>query len=418
MMNKKNLILRLFVLLLCSSAVFAEEADVENTAVDEMGSVEETAVTATATEAKETANQAEESQAIIEQVKAASKQGSSDTAKTWIPSAVKFDWIQLTSNEWLKGEIKGMYKNSLEFDSDKLDLLTIDWKDVKILRSHRVNEVNIEGVGATSGILEVTDASLQIISDYEDQTYDRSKLISFAPGGKRELDLWAIKAVLSLDLRQGNTDQLDYTARVNIKRRASTTRFLMDYIGNISKTNAGEGSLVETVNNHRLNASYDYYKTRYFFYTPVFAEFYRDPFTNIALKTTLGAGMGYTVIDDGKTELSFAGGPAFVKTDFISVAEGEDTSESTPAAVLRTNYDTELSKTLDFIARYNIQIGNEASGGYTHHIILTLESEITGSLDIDTSFIWDRTSNPTEAADGTTPVPDDYRITLGISYTY
>ena len=116
--------------------------------------------------------------------------------------------------------------------------------------------------------------------------------------------------------------------------------------------------------------------------------------------------------------MSFGGGPAFVKTDFISVAEGEDTSESTPAAVLRTNFDTELSKTLDFIARYNIQIGNEASGGYTHHIILTIESEITGALDIDTSFIWDRTNNPTEAADGTTPAADDYRITLGISYTY
>ena len=311
-----------------------------------------------------------------------------------------------------------MYKNSLEFDSDKLDLLTIDWKDVKILRSHRVNDVNIEDIGATSGILEVTDASIQIINDYEDQTYDRSKLISFAPGGKRELDLWTIKTVLSIDLRQGNTNQLDYTARANIKRRASTTRFLMDYIGNISKTNGGEGSLVETVNNHRLTASYDYYKTRYFFYTPVFAELYRDPFTNIALRTTLGAGLGYTVIDDGKTELSFSGGPAFVKTEFISVAEGEASSESTPAAVLRTNYDIELTKTLDFIARYNIQVGNQASGGYTHHIILTLESEITGSLDIDTSFVWDRTSSPAEAADGTTPAADDYRITLGLSYSY
>ena len=192
----------------------------------------------------------------------------------------------------------------------------------------------------------------------------------------------------------------------------------MDYIGNLSKTNGGDGSLVETINNHRLNASYDYYKTRYFFYTPLFVELYRDPFTNIDLKTTIGAGLGYTVIDDGKTELSFSGGPAFVKTEYISVAEGEDTSESTPAAVLRTNYDTELSKTLDFIAKYNIQIGNEASGGYTHHIILTVESEITGSLDIDTSFIWDRTSNPAEAADGSTPSPHDYRITLGISYTY
>ena len=33
----------------------------------------------------------------------------------------------LTSNEWLKGKINGMYKDSLEFDSDKLDVLETDW---------------------------------------------------------------------------------------------------------------------------------------------------------------------------------------------------------------------------------------------------------------------------------------------------
>ncbi|MBT8120023.1 MAG: DUF481 domain-containing protein [Gammaproteobacteria bacterium] len=361
---------------------------------------------------------AEESQAIIEQVKEVTDRSGSDTSKTWIPSAVKFDWVQLTSNEWLKGEIKGMYKDSLEFDSDKLDLLNIDWDDVRILRSYRVNNINIEGVGATSGVLEVTDSSVEVINDYENQTYDRSDLISFAPGGKEERDLWAIKAALSIDLRQGNTDQIDYTAKVNIKRRASTTRFTMDYIGNISKTNGGDGSLVETINNHRLTASFDYYKTRYFFYTPVFMELYRDPFTNIALRSTIGTGLGYTVIDNGRSELSFGGGPAFSKTEFITVAAGESTTESTPAAVLRTAYDYELTKAIDFIARYNIQMGNRASGGYTHHVILTIESEITGALDFDTSFIWDRTAHPTQAADGTSPEPDDYRVTFGISYTY
>ncbi len=376
------------------------------------------------------AKDAAESQAIIEQTMGAeadakspasnesAKPDTEEKPKAWIPSAVKYDWVQLTSNEWLKGNIKGMYKDSLEFDSDKLDLLDIDWKDVKILRSHRVNNVNIDGIGATSGILEITDDSVHLINDYEDKEYNRSKLISFAPGGKRERDLWGVKATLGIDIKQGNTDQLDYTAKLNMKRRASTTRFLLDYIGNISKTNGGDGSLIETINNHRVNASYDYYKTRHFFYTPVFVELYSDPFTNIDLKTTLGAGVGYTVIDDGRTELSFSGGPAFVKTDFDSVAEGENTSESTPAAVFKTSYDLELTKALDFIARYNIQVGNQASGGYTHHIILTVDSEIIGALDLDVSFIWDRTSNPTEASDGTTPVPDDYRVTFGISYTY
>ena len=113
-----------------------------------------------------------------------------------------------------------------------------------------------------------------------------------------------------------------------------------------------------------------------------------------------------------------SGGPAFVKTKFISVAAGENNVESSPGLWLKTNYDTEITKTIDFIAKYNIQFSNRETGGYTHHIILTLDSEITGSLDFDTSFIWDRVTHPTEGADGTTPLPDDYRITFGISYTY
>ena len=346
------------------------------------------------------------------------KSNTDEKPKVWIPSAVDYDWIQLTSNEWLKGEIKGMYKNSLEFDSDKLTLLTIDWKDVSILRSHRVINVNIEDVGATSGILEVTNDNLKLINDYESQTYDRSNLISFAPGGRGELDLWSVKMVLSLDLNQGNTDQIDYSARLNVKRRAPATRFLIDYIGNVSKVSDDDDNLIETINNHRLNTSFDYYKTRYFFYTLALAELYSDPFTNIDLRTTVGAGLGYTVIKDSRSELSFSGGPAYMKTDFVSVAPGQNISEQTPAAAFKTNYDFKITKTLDFTGKYNIQVGNVESGGYTHHIILTVESEIIRNLDIDISFIWDRTSNPTTDADGTTPVPNNYHITLGISYTY
>ncbi len=119
-------------LLLFSSAVVAEELTEASQSAEEL-------------------KQAQESKAVIEQAAAASDNGPGKAAQAWIPSAVEYDWVQLTSNEWLKGEIKGMYKDSLEFDSDKLDLLNIDWKDVKILRSYRDSSINIEGVGCNLG---------------------------------------------------------------------------------------------------------------------------------------------------------------------------------------------------------------------------------------------------------------------------
>ncbi len=37
------------------------------------------------------------------------------------PSALpeKFDWIQLTSGEWLKGDLKALYEDTLEFDMNR-----------------------------------------------------------------------------------------------------------------------------------------------------------------------------------------------------------------------------------------------------------------------------------------------------------
>jgi len=402
----------------------AEAAKAEAEAAKAEAETAKTEAEAAKTEAVEV-KEAVESQAIIQQTltteaedATSGKDESKEKPKGWIPSAKDFDWIQLTSNEWLKGEMKAMYQESLEFDSDKLDLLDIDWEDVKILRGYKESSINIEGYEPVYGKLEVTDDVVQIINDEKTLTFDRLELISFAPSGERERDLWSIKATLSIDIKRGNTDQFDYTAKVGVKRRTSRSRFSLDYIGNISRTDGGTGVQVETLNNHRITADYNYYKTRYFFYNPVFAELFRDEFLNIKLRTQIGTGLGYTVIDDGTSELSFSGGPAFVKTDFVSVLPGENDSESTAALVLRTNYDTALSSTLDFIVKYNIQYGNEESGGYTHHTIATLENELTGKLDLDVSIIWDRISKPTEDAAGNTPESNDYRLTVGVTYTY
>ena len=44
----------------------------------------------------------------------------------WRPPDDGFDWVQLNNKEWLMGEIKSMYNDNLEFDSDNLDLQSIN----------------------------------------------------------------------------------------------------------------------------------------------------------------------------------------------------------------------------------------------------------------------------------------------------
>jgi len=413
-------------LLLFSSIVSAEEADVESS-VAKPTAAEEAEIKQSADESAKTAEDelskleqavggsTDEEATVDAEAAAAADEASS---KPWLPAAKEFDWVQLTSGEWLKGEIKSMYNDSLEFDSDKLDLLNIDWEDVKYLKSYRPSEVNIENSEPLTGSLQISGDKVTITDGENVQEFDRLDLISLTPSGEREADLWALKFTLGLNIRSGNTEQLDYNAKFGAKRRTAKSRFLLDYIGNISKTGNEDGDLIETINNNRLGASHNIYATRYFFYTPVFAEFYRDPFQNIDQRITAGLGLGYTIFNTGIFEWNVNGGPAYVSTKYLSVQPGEEQKVEAGAVVLGTDFDAELTSALDFIFKYSVQAKEEEAGGYTHHMIATFESEITGSFDFDISLIWDRISQPATDDTGFTPTPDDYRLTVGVTYTY
>ena len=67
--------------------------------------------------------------ALVPQVVAASEiEGSSWEA--FAPPADEFDWIQLTSKEWLKGDIKIFFEYELEFDSDHFGVIKLDFDDI------------------------------------------------------------------------------------------------------------------------------------------------------------------------------------------------------------------------------------------------------------------------------------------------
>ena len=406
----QKLSLAILSFFLFTSVVSAEEAVIKESAAEQAQSAEDEL-----SKLEQAVGESADDSKPVETDKTAKDEESS---KPWLPAAKEFDWVQLTSGEWLKGEIKSMYNDSLEFDSDKLDLLNIDWEDVKYLKSYRPSEINIEDSEPLTGSLQISGDKVTITDGENVQEFDRFDLISLTPSGEREADLWALKFTLGLNVRSGNTDQLDYNSKFNAKRRTAKSRFLLDYIGNISKTGNEDGVLTETINNNRLSASHNIYATRYFFYTPIFAEFYRDPFQNIDQRITAGIGLGYTIFDTGKYEWNVNGGPAYVGIKYISVQPGEEQKVEAGALVLGTDFDAELSSALDFIFKYNIQAAEAEAGGYTHHMIATFESEITGSLDFDISMIWDRISQPATDAEGNTPKPDDYRLTVGVTYTY
>lgn len=327
------------------------------------------------------------------------------------PQRVSADWLQLTSGEWLRGRIIAMQKETLEFDSDELNNLEIDWKKIKYIKSSEPYSLRFEDHPQATGAIEITQDEIHVTTDYDDKIFTRNKLLSIASGRETEISKWTNKITFSVNARRGNTNQTDLSSKINAKRRTVNSRLLLDYLGSFTKVEE-----TETINNHRANATYDVFLTRNLFLTPLSAEFFRDPFQNIEQRVNLGIAIGYTLLNTNESEWDVSGGPAYQETKFVSVQPGQESKDATATLVLTTKFDTELNSKVDLEGTYSVTLGDSKTGNYTHRSILTIETEITEKLDFDVTSVWDRVKKPVPDEDGNIPDRDDFRILIGLGY--
>lgn len=341
--------------------------------------------------------------------------------KSWedmSPKTDGCDWVKTKSGEWFKGEIRAMYDEQLEFESDEIGLYTFDFEDIGQIKSHKSMSVNIEDVASFSGILRLKDEKVTIIQGDKQYSFPRSQIVSLAPTAEKELNNWSGKVAISLDARRGNKNQADFVATINVKRRTDKTRFYMDYLGRVSKVEDDDGNNNTTANDHRINEKFDVYLTRYFFWTPVFSEYYTDEFQNIDYQTTVGVGIGYTFIDTKRTEWSISGGPAIIYTRYSDVEQDEDDSITSPSLELSTKVSYEFTRITDIKYDYKFTFTDKDSGSYKHHMVLTLENELTSWMDLDVTAIWDRIAHPQNSTDGTLPDSNDFQLLIGFGIEF
>ncbi len=331
---------------------------------------------------------------------------------SWVPPDDGFDWVQLKSGEWLKGSIKAMQERKLEFDSDELKLLNFDWKDIRQVRSPHVNELLYGDKQKASGPISITPEHVTV-GGAEPRTFPRGELQSIAPGGAKERNYWSGKVSAGLTMRSGNTRSVDYNAQVNLQRRTAATRLSFDYLGNISTIDD-----VESANNHRVNAEFDYWVSRRLYVILPLAEYYKDTFQNIARRYTFGGGVGYDLINRPGLEWSVDTGPAYQTTWFDSVQPGEASQRSALAWTFGSKFEWEITQRINLILEYRGQYTSREVGETFHHSVSTLEIELTKRLDLDVSFVWDRTQNPKQESNGAVPKQDDFRLILSLGVRF
>ncbi|MBD0316592.1 MAG: DUF481 domain-containing protein [Nitrospiraceae bacterium] len=120
---------------------------------------------------------------------------------------------------------------------------------------------------------------------------------------------------------QGNTDTQALNASTRWTVRSDRHRIIAE-----GKYNYGEVSTQVNVRNSQAALKYDFFlTTKVFVNTEGLLE--KDTFQSLALRTTLGSGLGYQFLESTRATLSVVSGLAYVSEDYTNA-----TSTKTPSA--------------------------------------------------------------------------------------
>jgi hypothetical protein len=328
------------------------------------------------------------------------------------PSDTRWDWIKLVSGEWLKGELDQLRDDVVQFESDKLDDLEIDFEDIALMRLGRTQAFRFDGRRIVRGTAELRGDVMRVrTADGQVSEYHRDELVNIVSGRGYERDRWRLELGASLSSRSGNTDQQDYSGNATLARETPLTRWISTYRGAFSRADG-----TKTENNHRVTSAWDYFVSRYLFVTPNF-EYYTDEFQNIDVRLTPGLTVGYQILDLRSVEWTVAGGVAFQQTLFDSDTTGDDSSQDF-VNLFNTQIEFDFPRDVELDNSYRLQLVVTDLDKTNHHAESVLSFEIWDPLDLDISFIWDRVENPISNEDGDTPKRDDYRLLVGLSVEF
>ncbi len=320
----------------------------------------------------------------------------------------EWDWIQLTSGEWLKGDLRSLERDVLDFDSDKLGILELDWEDVKQVMSAKPMAI-LYGENDTAVGYLVTEGKELVVLGTEVRV-PLDEVISIAKGTPNERDLWTGDISLTLNLRTGNIEQQDFNSSVKLRRKTALTTYRLSYLGHYSYYDS-----VENANDHRATTTFDYRLDRVWFFRPVSVNYYRDPFQNINHEWTVGAGMGLYVLDTTDITWIVTAGPGYQVTHYSETPEGDEDAVDSAVFFFSTQYEHEVTDDVDVEGAYQVIYSDDASGRAKHHAELSLEVDLTDSLDLMVAIYWDRIDKPQPDELGIEPEPDDAQLAVGLN---
>lgn len=246
-----------------------------------------------------------------------------------LPVGAIADEVVLLNGDRITGDITRLEDGRLTIKTPYAGNVAIQWEDVATLSTEQPVSVVIDESRVRARILaDETGAAMLEAGDWMDS---RSIALSRIGAMTREPEppvRVTGRINIGASASSGNTDTERLHANTEVVARSVKNRFTIG--GAINRAKDGE---VETESNARGYMKYDHFiSKRWYAYTN--ADFERDKFKDIRMRTTIGVGSGYQFYESRRTNLSVEAGVTYVNTDFDVQQD-----ENYPAGRVATNFD-------------------------------------------------------------------------------
>ncbi len=326
------------------------------------------------------------------------------------PKDPAFQWICLTSGEWLKGTVHRMRDEVLHFDSDELGDLEIDWGDVAQVWSQRQDVFVLDDNQQITGRAAVTPRQLVVEGEAGRTIHSRDRLVAIVPGTTSELDFWELEATVGATFNWGNVDQTSMSARSEVVREDGSTRLLLSYNGDLTRANSQD-----LQNRHVAIQRFDIYVGRDLYIRPLGMTFEHDRLANIQLRFVPGAVVGYDITRRPHLEWDVEAGAGYQYLRNLSVQAGEQQARHDAGAQIATRVEIDITSDLELELAWSSLLVFTNVRETRHHAVVEISIDLGDPFEVALVLDYIRQENPIADANGVVPNKDDLQLIVGLS---
>jgi len=312
-----------------------------------------------------------------------------------VTMAARTDTVLLVNGNAVTGEIEGYEFGSLEYSTDSMGTVHIDWEDIVGITSNLNLQVEVSNGTRFLGNLEAAEERfhINVITVHGPVDLSMDRIIRITPIDVSDRFVRRLEGGISLGLNsQSGSGVTIFDTTADIRYR--TEQYLVGLTLNSSVTDQPSE---ETQSNHSARLNYQRFRPNRWF-TDWFSSWERNDQLGIDTRASLGAGLGRYIVQTNRNQFSLMAGAQATRSEFT----GEDPGGTLGEGRFQLRY---LHRNLKPEANVNLTINIfpelEDFSRYRLESSLILDRELISDLDFRIDIFHKYQSEPPSTGEKT-----------------